>query len=113
MNPILQFGAVPVFVDVHIPTYNIDPALVEAAIHRQNPAIVLAHTLGNPYNLAEITRLAKKYKLWLVEDCCDALGSTYNGQLAGTFGDIGTLSSIPPITSPWEKGARCSPAMTN
>lgn len=95
VNPILQFRAVPVFVDVHIPTYNIDPALVEAAISDKTRAIMLAHTLGNPYNLAEITRLAKKHKLWLVEDCCDALGATYNGQLAGTFGDIGTLSFYP------------------
>lgn len=95
VNPILQYGAIPVFVDVHIPTYNIDPELVEAAISSKTKAIMLAHTLGNPYNLAEITRLAKKYNLWLVEDCCDALGSTYNSQMVGTFGDIGTLSFYP------------------
>ena len=95
VNPILQFGAVPVFVDVDIPTYNIDTAKVEAAITPLTKAIMLAHTLGNPYNLAEITRLCKKYGLWLIEDCCDALGSTYNGQMVGTFGDIGTLSFYP------------------
>lgn len=95
VNPILQYGAVPVFVDVHIPTYNIDPALIEAAISDKTKAIMLAHTLGNPYNLAEITRIAKKYNLWLIEDCCDALGSTFNGKLVGTFGDIGALSFYP------------------
>ena len=95
VNPILQYGAVPVFVDVHIPTYNIDPALVEAAISDKTKAIMLAHTLGNPYNLAKITHIAKKYNLWLIEDCCDALGSTYDGKLVGTFGDIGTLSFYP------------------
>lgn len=95
VNPILQYGAVPVFVDVHIPTYNIDPALIEAAISGKTKAIMLAHTLGNPYNLAEITRIAKKYQLWLIEDCCDALGSTFNEKLVGTFGDIGTLSFYP------------------
>lgn len=95
VNPILQFGAVPVFVDVDIPTYNIDPAKIEAAITNKTKAIMLAHTLGNPYNLEVITALAKKYNLWLIEDCCDALGSTYNGKLVGTFGDIGTLSFYP------------------
>jgi len=95
VNPILQYGAVPVFVDVHIPTYNIDPALIEAAISDKTKAIMLAHTLGNPYNLAKIVHIAKKYNLWLIEDCCDALGSTYNEKLVGTFGDIGTLSFYP------------------
>jgi CDP-6-deoxy-D-xylo-4-hexulose-3-dehydrase len=95
VNPILQYGAVPVFVDVHIPTYNIDPELIEAAISDKTKAIMLAHTLGNPYNLAKIVHIAKKYNLWLVEDCCDALGSTYDGKLVGSFGDIGTLSFYP------------------
>lgn len=95
VNPILQYGAVPVFVDVHIPTYNIDPELIEAAISDKTRAIMLAHTLGNPYDLAKIVHIAKKYNLWLVEDCCDALGSTYDGKLVGSFGDIGTLSFYP------------------
>lgn len=95
VNPILQFGAVPVFVDVDIPTYNIDVTKLEAAIGPKTKAIMLAHTLGNPFNLAEITRLAKKYGLWLIEDCCDALGSTYDGKMVGTFGDIATLSFYP------------------
>jgi CDP-6-deoxy-D-xylo-4-hexulose-3-dehydrase len=95
VNPILQFGAVPVFVDVELGTYNIDVEKIEAAISPKTKAIMLAHTLGNPYNLEVITRLCKKYNLWLVEDCCDALGATYNGQIVGTFGDIGTLSFYP------------------
>ena len=95
VNPILQFGAVPVFVDVELGTYNIDPSKIEAAISPKTKAIMLAHTLGNPYNLDVITALCKKHNLWLVEDCCDALGSTYNGRKVGTFGDIGTLSFYP------------------
>ena len=95
VNPILQFGAVPVFVDVDIPTYNIDVTKLEAAISSRTKAIMLAHTLGNPYNLNEVIRIAKKYELWLIEDCCDALGSVYDGKLVGTFGDIGTLSFYP------------------
>ena len=103
VNPILQFGAVPVFVDVHIPTYNIDPTKIEAAIGPKTKAIMLAHTLGNPYDLDAITALAKKHNLWLIEDCCDALGSTYTSsnqpssinRLVGTFGDIATLSFYP------------------
>jgi CDP-4-dehydro-6-deoxyglucose reductase, E1 len=95
VNPILQFGAVPVFVDVELGTYNIDASKIEAAISSKTKAIMLAHTLGNPYNLEVITELCKKYNLWLIEDCCDALGSTYNGQLVGTFGDIATLSFYP------------------
>ncbi len=95
VNPILQFGAVPVFVDVAIPTYNIDPAKVEAAISSKTRAIMLAHALGNPFNLDVITALCRKYDLFLVEDCCDALGSTYKGKMVGTFGNIGTLSFYP------------------
>ena len=95
VNPILQFGAVPVFVDVELGTYNIDPQKVEAAISPRTKAIMLAHTLGNPYNLDVVTALCRKHGLWLIEDCCDALGSTYNGRMVGTFGDIGTLSFYP------------------
>ncbi|MES2128350.1 MAG: lipopolysaccharide biosynthesis protein RfbH [Pseudomonadota bacterium] len=95
VNPILQFGAVPVFVDVELGTYNIDASKIEAAIGPKTKAIMLAHTLGNPYNLDLIVALCKKHKLWLIEDCCDALGSTYKGQMVGTFGDIGTMSFYP------------------
>jgi CDP-6-deoxy-D-xylo-4-hexulose-3-dehydrase len=95
VNPILQFNAVPVFVDIDIPTYNIDVQQLEAAISSKTKAIMLAHTLGNPYNLAEVTRIARKHNLWLIEDCCDALGTTYAGKRVGTFGDIGTLSFYP------------------
>lgn len=95
VNPILQFGAVPVFVDIELGTYNIDPNLIEAAIGPKTKAIMLAHTLGNPFNLDVITGLCQKHNLWLIEDCCDALGTTYNGRNVGTFGDIGTLSFYP------------------
>ncbi|MDO8298705.1 lipopolysaccharide biosynthesis protein RfbH [Lacisediminimonas sp.] len=95
VNPILQFGAVPVFVDVELGTYNIDASQIEAAISPKTKAIMLAHTLGNPYNLDVVTALCKKHGLWLIEDCCDALGSTYNGRMVGGFGDIGTLSFYP------------------
>lgn len=95
VNPIVQFGAVPVFVDVDIPTYNIDPAKIEAAIGPRTRAIMLAHTLGNPFNLEAVTALCRKHGLWLIEDCCDALGSTWQGRKVGTFGDIGTLSFYP------------------
>lgn len=95
VNPIIQFGAVPVFVDVDKFTHNIDASKIEAAISPKTKAIMLAHSLGNPFNLDVVTNLCKKYNLWLVEDCCDALGTTYKGQMVGTFGDIGTLSFYP------------------
>lgn len=95
VNPIVQFGAIPVFVDVDMATHNIDPELIEAAITPKTKAIMLAHTLGNPFNLGKVKALCEKYNLWLVEDCCDALGATYDGKLVGTFGDIATLSFYP------------------
>lgn len=95
VNPIIQFGAIPVFVDVDKYTHNIDASLIEAAIGPKTKAIMLAHSLGNPFNLDVVTALCKKHNLWLVEDCCDALGTTYKGQMVGTFGDIGTLSFYP------------------
>lgn len=95
VNPILQFGAVPVFVDVDPLTHNIDATKIEEAISPKTKCIMLAHSLGNPFNLDVVTALCKKYQLWLVEDCCDALGTTYRGQMVGTFGDIATLSFYP------------------
>ena len=95
INPILQNGCVPVFVDVTLPTYNIDVAQIEKAISSRTRAIMLAHTLGNPFDLREVCRIARKHGLWLIEDCCDALGSRYQGRSVGTFGDIGTLSFYP------------------
>ena len=95
VNPTFVNGLVPVFVDVEIPTYNIAASQVEGAISSRTRAIMIAHTLGNPFDLHEITRIAKKHNLWLVEDCCDALGSHYDGQVVGTFGDVGTLSFYP------------------
>jgi CDP-6-deoxy-D-xylo-4-hexulose-3-dehydrase len=95
VNPIIQFGAIPVFVDVDKYTHNIDASKIEAAITSKTKAIMLAHSLGNPFNLDVVTNLCKKYNLWLVEDCCDALGTTYKGKMVGTFGDIATLSFYP------------------
>lgn len=95
VNPSLQYGLVPVFVDVDIPTYNIKPELIEAAVSSKTRAIMIAHTLGNPFDLGEVMQVAEKHNLWVVEDCCDALGATYNGQGVGTFGHIGTLSFYP------------------
>jgi CDP-4-dehydro-6-deoxyglucose reductase, E1 len=95
VNPILQYGAVPVFVDIDIKTHNIDVTKLEEAISPKTKAIMLAHSLGNPFNLQVILDVCKKHNLWLIEDNCDALGSRYNDQLTGTFGDIGTLSFYP------------------
>lgn len=95
VNPILQFGAIPVFVDIDIATHNIDVSKIEAAISPKTKAIMVAHSLGNPFNIKVVMDICKKHNLWLIEDNCDALGSRYNGQLTGTFGDIGTLSFYP------------------
>ena len=95
VNPIIQFGAIPVFVDVDIKTHNVNADLIEAAITPKTKAIMLAHALGNPFNVGKVKELCDKYNLWLIEDTCDALGAEYNGQKCGTFGDIGTLSFYP------------------
>jgi CDP-4-dehydro-6-deoxyglucose reductase, E1 len=93
--PIVQHGCIPVFLDVEIPTYNIDISKIEDAITSKTKAIMIAHTLGNPFNLQAISRVAKKNNLWLIEDNCDALGSEYSGKKTGSFGDIATLSFYP------------------
>ena len=95
VNPILQNGLVPVFVDASPPTYDASIESIEAAIGPKTKAIMMAHTLGNPFDLEKVAALAEKNNLWLIEDCCDALGSTFNGKMAGTFGDIATLSFYP------------------
>jgi len=117
VNPIVQCGCIPVFVDIDIPTYNIDASLIEAAVSEKTRAIILAHTLGNPFDIDAVLRIAKKYNLWVIEDCCDALGSTYTldedvqpmtaaaqrqmkrleerTAMVGSFGHIGTLSFYP------------------
>ena len=100
VTPVIQYGAVPVFVDVTIPQYNIDVAQLEAARSEKTKAVMIAHTLGNPFDLAAVRAFCDKYNLWLVEDNCDALGSTYTidgeTRLTGTVGDIGTSSFYPP-----------------
>jgi CDP-6-deoxy-D-xylo-4-hexulose-3-dehydrase len=95
VNPIFQNRLVPVFVDVVLPTYDIDVRPLEAALSPRTRAIFLAHTLGNPFDLETITGFAKRHNLWFIEDCCDALGSTYKGKAVGTFGDIATVSFYP------------------
>ena len=95
VNPIIQYGLTPVFVDVEIPTYSVSPKSIENAITDKTKAIMIAHTLGNPFDAETISKIAKENNLWLIEDCCDALGSTINQKLVGTFGDIGTLSFYP------------------
>jgi CDP-6-deoxy-D-xylo-4-hexulose-3-dehydrase len=95
VNPAIMSGMVPVFVDVDIPTYNVIPDQVEAAITPQTRAIMVAHTLGNPFDAIRIADIAKRHRLWLIEDCCDALGATVGGKHVGTFGAIGTLSFYP------------------
>ncbi|MCL4382552.1 lipopolysaccharide biosynthesis protein RfbH, partial [Patescibacteria group bacterium] len=95
VNPIIQNGCLPVFVDVDLKTKNALPEMVEKAISKKTRAIMMAHTLGNPFNIKKIMALVKKYHLWLIEDCADALGSTYDGKLVGTFGDISTYSFYP------------------
>ncbi|WP_454624397.1 lipopolysaccharide biosynthesis protein RfbH [Bradyrhizobium cenepequi] len=95
VNPTLLWGMVPVFVDVDIPTYNIIPDLVEEAITEKTRAIMVAHTLGNPFDAVRLAEIARKHRLYLIEDCCDALGATVGGRHVGTLGDIGTLSFYP------------------
>jgi CDP-6-deoxy-D-xylo-4-hexulose-3-dehydrase len=95
VNPIIQNGLVPVFVDVTLPTYNVDVSQLEAALSPRTRAIILAHTLGNPFDLAAITAFARRNNLWLIEDCCDAVGSRYDGRHVGTFGDLATTSFYP------------------
>ena len=95
VNPAMMCGMTPVFVDVDIPTYNIIPDLVEEAVTPKTRAIMVAHTLGNPFDAVRLADIAKRHKLFLIEDCCDALGATLAGRHVGTFGDVGTLSFYP------------------
>ncbi len=95
INPAISYGAVPVFCDVDLATGNIIPATIEKAVSKKTKAIILAHTLGNPFNVNAVMRVAKKNNLWLIEDCCDALGSKYNGKYVATFGDLATFSFYP------------------
>ena len=95
LNPMIQFGCIPVFVDIEIPTYNINIGLVESAISEKTKGIMIAHSLGNPFDLDPILQLCKKYKLWLIEDDCDSLGAEYKEKKTGSFGDLATLSFYP------------------
>jgi len=95
VNPILQNHLVPVFLDAHIPTYNMDPARLEEAVGPRTKAIMVAHTLGNPFDLETVMEVARRRGLWVVEDCCDAVGARYSGRRVGTFGDLATVSFYP------------------
>ncbi len=95
VNPIIQNQAIPVFVDIDPQTLNIDVSLLQQALSERTRAVMIAHTLGNPFDLAEVRRFCDEHDLWLIEDCCDALGSTYQGKHVGTYGDLATLSFYP------------------
>jgi len=95
LNPIIQNGLIPVIVDVNLDDYGIDADQLEDAWSPKVKAVMLAHTLGNPFNIEDVTEFVKKHKLWFIEDCCDAVGSTYNGKMVGTFGDLATVSFYP------------------
>ncbi len=95
VNPIIQNQLVPVFLDITLPTLQVDVDQLEAALSDKTRAIMIAHTLGNPFDLRTVSAFAKKHGLWLVEDCCDALGATFDGQKVGTFGDLATFSFYP------------------
>ena len=95
VNPIIQFGAIPVFIDVDIATHNVKPDQIEKAVSPKTKAIMIAHSLGNPFDLEEVMRVAKKHNLWVIEDDCDSLGATYKGKKTGTFGDLSTFSFYP------------------
>lgn len=95
INPAILYGAIPVFIDVDVTSGNAISAMIEKAVSKKTKAIIMAHTLGNPFNVKEVLRVAKKYHLWVIEDCCDALGSKYNGRYVSTFGDLATFSFYP------------------
>lgn len=95
VNPIIQNGLIPVFVDITLPTYNIDTTQLDSALSERTRAVVLAHTLGNPFDLGRVSEFVKAHQLWLIEDCCDALGSVYRDRKVGTFGDLCTFSFYP------------------
>lgn len=111
VNPIIQYGAVPVFVDVTVPGYNIDTTKLEAALSPKTKAVMMAHTLGNPFDLREVKAFCEKHQLWLVEDNCDALGTSYEidgeTKLTGSIGDIGTSSFYPPHHMTMGEGGAC------
>jgi len=96
VTPILQNGLIPVFVDVTLPTYNVDVEMLEKARSRKTRAVMLAHTLGNPFDVDRVLRFCRKHDLWLIEDNCDSLGSTYRRKFTGTFGHVATQSFYPP-----------------
>lgn len=113
INPIIQNGAIPVFIDVDIPTYNARPEIIEDAITSRTKAIFLAHTMGNPFDLGKVAKIARKHDLWLIEDNCDALGSEYEEKRTGSFGNLSTQSFYPAhqITTAEGGSIACSDAI--
>ena len=109
VNPIVQNNLVPVFVDVDLPTYNIDPSQLEPALSSRTRGIMIAHTLGNPFDLGAVCDFAKQHNLWLIEDCCDAVGATYQGKSVGPLATWRPSASTRPTTSRWGKEAASSP----
>jgi CDP-6-deoxy-D-xylo-4-hexulose-3-dehydrase len=95
VNPIIQNGCIPVFIDIALPSYEVDVTLLESARSEKTRAVMIAHTLGNCFDLEAVSAFCKQHDLWLIEDCCDALGATFNGRMAGTWGDIATVSFYP------------------
>jgi CDP-6-deoxy-D-xylo-4-hexulose-3-dehydrase len=95
VNPIVQLGAIPVFIDSELTTYNADISQLERALSPKTRAVFLAHTLGNPYDSESVRTFCRKHGLWMIEDTCDAVGATWNGEQVGTFGDMSTVSFIP------------------
>jgi CDP-6-deoxy-D-xylo-4-hexulose-3-dehydrase len=108
VNPIIQNGLVPVFADVNLDDYGIDVEQIEKAWSPKVKAVMLAHTLGNPFNLEKVNKFVKEHNLWFIEDCCDAVGSTYNEKMVGTFGDLVTVSFYPAHHITMGEGVLCS-----
>lgn len=95
VNPIIQHGCVPVFIDIDLGTYEVNAKLLESALSSKTKAVMIAHTLGNMFDVKAVSEFCKKHSLWLIEDCCDAVGATFDGKMAGTFGDLATVSFYP------------------
>ncbi len=106
VNPIIQNGLVPVFVYSHLPTYNADPDAIEAAISKRTRAIILAHTLSNPFDIDRVKSIAERHDLWFIEDTCDAVGSLWHDRKVGTFGDLATVSFYPAHHMTMGEGGR-------
>lgn len=104
VNPIIQNGCIPVFIDVELEDFGVKTELLEKALSSKTKAVMIAHTLGNPFNVKAVKEFCDKNGLWLIEDCCDAVGATFDGKLVGTYGDIATVSFYPAHHTTMGKG---------